>query len=251
MGRPPVPGCARPGLLVSRAVIIGARGGIGAALVDHLAADSRFETVHALARVPKLHAAPSVSPGHIDFDDPASIAAAAAAIQAPIELVIVATGLLHDPDGGPERRLADLDADRLKRSFLINTIGPALVLRHFVPLLPRDGRSAIACLSARVGSISDNRAGGWYGYRASKAALNQIVRTAAIEFSRSRSQAICVALHPGTVDTGLSKPFQRGLPAGALFPPAFAAERLLAVLEALTPAATGRCFAWDGSEIAP
>jgi NAD(P)-dependent dehydrogenase (short-subunit alcohol dehydrogenase family) len=236
---------------VHRAVVIGAGGGIGAALVDRLAAGGRFETIHALSRDPPARRWLTVGPGRIDIGDPASIAAAADAIDGPVDLVIVATGLLHDAQGGPERALKQLDAERLAHSFAINAIGPALVLRHFAPLLPREGRSAIACLSARVGSISDNRTGGWYGYRASKAALNQIVRTAAIEIARTHPQALCVALHPGTVDTPLSKPFQRGVPADRLFAPDFAAERLLAVLDGLTPAQSGRCFAWDGQEIAP
>ena len=236
---------------MSTALIIGANGGIGAALVEILANEARYTRVIAGAR-----REPDTLPGGVDYlpidiADPASIEAAAARIDAPLTRVIVATGILHDESGGPERSLRDLDADRLAHLFAINTIGPALALKHFAPLLARDTPSAIACISARVGSISDNRLGGWYGYRASKAALNQIVRTAAIELARSRPQAVCVALHPGTVDTDLSKPFQRGVPAEKLFSPAFSAERLLAVLDSLTPAQSGRIFAWDGAEIAP
>lgn len=236
---------------MATALIIGANGGIGAALVAALATSSRYARIIAAARhVP--HALPAnVDYQPIDIADPASIAAAAAAIDIPLIRVIVATGMLHDETGGPERSLRDLDADRMAHLFAINTIGPALALRHFAPLLAKDVPAAIACISARVGSISDNRLGGWYGYRASKAALNQIVRTAAIELARSRPRATCVALHPGTVDTGLSKPFQRGVPAEKLFTPDYSAERLLAVLDGLTPAQTGRIFAWDGSEIAP
>jgi NAD(P)-dependent dehydrogenase (short-subunit alcohol dehydrogenase family) len=159
--------------------------------------------------------------------------------------------MLHDDAAGPERALRDLDADRLAHLFAINTIGPALALKHFAPLLAKDVPATIACISARVGSIADNRLGGWYGYRASKAALNQIVRTAAIELARTRPQAMCVALHPGTVDTGLSKPFKRGVPAEKLFTPAYSADRLLAVLDGLAPAQSGRIFAWDGAEITP
>ncbi len=236
---------------MTTAYIIGANGGIGAALVDMLAADQRYTRVIAAARHASATLPAGVDYHPIDLADPASIEAAAARIDAPLTRVVVATGMLHDDTGGPERSLRDLDADRLARLFAINTIGPALVLKHFAPLLARDAPAAIACISARVGSISDNRLGGWYGYRASKAALNQIVRTAAIELMRSRPQAICVALHPGTVDTGLSKPFQRGVPAEKLFTPAYSAERLLAVLDGLTPAQTGRIFAWDGAEIAP
>ncbi len=236
---------------MAQALVIGANGGIGAALVATLAVSDRYDRVIAAAR-----SEPSSLPGNveycpIDIADPASIEAAATEIDAPLTRVIVATGILHDEDGGPERSLRDLDADRLAHLFAINTIGPALALRHFAPLLAKDQPSTIACISARVGSISDNRLGGWYGYRASKAALNQIVRTAAIELARSRPQAVCVALHPGTVDTGLSKPFQRGVPAEKLFTSAYSAERLLTVLDTLTPAQSGRIFAWDGAEITP
>lgn len=236
---------------MTTAMVIGANGGIGAALVAALANSGRYDRVIATARSEPAALPTGVDYQAIDVVDPASIAAAAARIDAPLTRVIVATGTLHDDDGGPERSLRDLDADRLARMFAINTIGPALVLKHFAPLLPRDTPATIACLSARVGSISDNRLGGWYGYRASKAALNQIVRTAAIELARSRPRAVCVALHPGTVDTGLSRPFQSRVQAEKLFTPGYSADRLLAVLDTLTPAQSGRIFAWDGAEIAP
>ncbi|MBM3927442.1 MAG: SDR family NAD(P)-dependent oxidoreductase, partial [Sphingomonadales bacterium] len=218
------------------ALVIGASGGIGGALARRLEQSGRYGTVHALSR----------AAGTIDLTDPASIAAAAERIGGPLSLVIVATGLLHDGDHRPERSLRELNADWLMRQYQINTVGPALVLRHFTPLLAKDAPATIACLSARVGSISDNRLGGWYGYRAAKAALNQIVKCAAIEIGRTRKQAVCVALHPGTVDTGLSAPFQSGVAAGKLFTPDYAAERLLAALDALTPADSGGIFAWDG-----
>lgn len=224
-----------------RAAIIGAGGGIGQALVAELVADPRAATVDAFARG---------GPRPIDVTDEASVAAAAASVEGSLDLVIVATGLLQDAELAPEKRLADLDAARLQRSFAVNAIGPALVLKHFTPRLTRDSRAVVACLSARVGSISDNQLGGWYGYRASKAALNQLVRTAAVELAARRPQTICVALHPGTVDTGLSKPFQRGVAADQLFTPAFAARRLLAVIEGLGVADTGGLFAWDGAAIA-
>ncbi len=236
---------------MTTAMVIGANGGIGAALVAGLAGSGRYTRIIAAARRAPAALPDGVDYHPIDLADPASIEAAAARIDAPLTRVIVATGILHDEAGGPERSLRDLDADRLAHLFAINTIGPALALRHFAPLLVKDAPSAIACISARVGSISDNRLGGWYGYRASKAALNQIVRTAAIELARSHRQATCVALHPGTVDTALSAPFRKGVPPDRLFTPAHSAARLLAVLDALTPADSGRVFAWDGSEVAP
>ncbi|WP_243445809.1 SDR family NAD(P)-dependent oxidoreductase [Polymorphobacter arshaanensis] len=184
----------------------------------------------------------------LDLTQPASIAAACANITEPVDLVLVATGVLHDATHGPERSLAALDADWLAQSFAVNAIGPALVAQALLPKLRRDRKTAFAALSARVGSISDNRLGGWYGYRASKAALNQLVRTAAIEQARRNPQSLVVTLHPGTVDTQLSKPFQRGVP--ELFDTATSARLLLDVLDTLTPADSGGLFAWDGSAIA-
>lgn len=217
-----------------RAVVIGAGGGIGAALVEALAEEEN--DVVALARA------------DLDLTDEASIASAAAKV-AKADLVVVATGLLHDAEHGPEKALRDLDPVWLARQYAVNAIGPALVAKHFLPILPRTGRSVFAALSARVGSISDNRLGGWYGYRASKAALNQLIRTLAVEDKRRNDRGIVVALHPGTVDTRLSKPFQQS--GRDLFQPARAAVQLLDVLDALKPADSGKLFAWDGAEIAP
>ena len=219
-------------------VLIGASGGIGAALAGHYEANG--DRVHRLSR----------SQSGFDLADPASIAAAADALpfSDPARL-IVATGLLHDAMLSPERSLRDLDAERLERVFLVNAIGPALILRHFVPRLARAGRVEIAFLSARVGSIADNRLGGWYGYRASKAALNQLVRTAAIEVARSRPEAVLVSLHPGTVDTAMSRPFQANVPSEQLFTPAHSAACLAEVLARLAPVDSGAFFDWKGEAI--
>lgn len=229
------------------AVVIGAAGGIGGALVDALAADGRHDVIHRLAR----SASPPLA---IDVTDADSVAAAAAMVAAsgpPPRLVIVATGLLHADGHRPERGLSDIDADWMARNFAVNTIGPALVAKHFLPLLPRHGRTIFAALSARVGSIGDNRSGGWFSYRASKAALNQLVRSFAIAEARRNPDAVVVALHPGTVDTAMSRPFQRAVRPETLVTPPDAAASLLRTIDALTPAQTGRIFAWDGSEIIP
>ena len=229
------------------AIIIGASGGIGAALSDALQAGGRHDVIYRFARS-------FPAPHRIDITDQASVAAAAALVRdngPPPRLVIVATGVLHDGEHQPERKLADLDPDWMARNFAVNTIGPALVAKYFLPLLPRRGTTLFAMLSARVGSIGDNRSGGWYSYRASKAALNQLARSFAIAEARRNPDALVVALHPGTVDTGLSAPFQRGVPPENLTAPPVAAANLLRVLDALTPAETGRIFAWDGSEIIP
>lgn len=161
----------------------------------------------------------------------------------------MATGVLHEEERRPERALRDLDPVWLARAFQINSIGPALVIKHFAPLLPRDRRGVLAALSARVGSISDNGKGGWYGYRASKAALNMIVRCAAIELARSRPKALCIGFHPGTVATRLSAPFA-GTPQ-RLFTPGEAAAYMLDVIEQLPATASGGCYAWDGTEVPP
>jgi NAD(P)-dependent dehydrogenase (short-subunit alcohol dehydrogenase family) len=168
---------------------------------------------------------------------------------APLRLVIVATGLLHAADYQPEKTFRSLDPELLARSFRVNAIGPAMIAKHMLPLLPKRGKSIFAVISARVGSIEDNRLGGWYGYRASKAALNQLTRTLAVELRRQKPEAICVALHPGTVDTALSQPFQGGVEGGKLFTPAYAAERMLSVLNDLSAADSGGFFAWDGQPI--
>ena len=226
------------------AVVIGASGGIGSAFEAALIEEGGFEAVHGFAR----------SRGgaqHLDLLDEASIVAAAAHVAegpAPT-LVIVATGLLHTGGCSPEKALRDLDPEWLARVYAINAIGPALVAKHFLPIMPKGGRTTFAALSARVGSIGDNRLGGWHGYRASKAALNMLVRTLAIEERRRNARAVIVALHPGTVDTALSRPFQGNVPAGRLFDAERAALQLLDVIEALKPADSGKLFDYQGNEV--
>lgn len=222
------------------AVVIGATGGVGGAVARALAASGRFAVVHALSR----------SATGLDLEDEASIAAAAAQVAdgpAP-SLVFIATGVLHH-GFEPERSWRALDADHMLRDYRINAVGPALVARHFLPLLPRDRPATFAALSARVGSIGDNRLGGWHSYRASKAALNMLLRNLAVEMGRTHPQAVVAGLHPGTVDTGLSAPFQRGVKPETLFTADYSAERLLAVIDGLKPADSGGVFAWDGARI--
>jgi len=200
-----------------------------------------------------------VHPVSLDLEDPASIESVAQTVREtiaqqglpPLRTVIVASGLLHAPGLAPEKSLRALDAAALQRLMAVNAIGPALLARQVLPLMPRQGRVVFAAVSARVGSISDNRLGGWYGYRASKAALNQFIRTLAIEWSRTAKDSVCVGLHPGTVDTGLSRPFQGNVPEGKLFTPEQSVGHLEAVLQQLAPQHSGRCFAWDGQEVMP
>ena len=219
------------------AVVFGASGGIGSALLDALERRGHFRSVVGFGRA---------SDPAIDLADEASLAAAVerAAAQGDVRLAIDATGWLGSR---PEKGWRDLDAAALAQAFAINAIGPALLMKHLLPRLPRTGKACFATLSARVGSIGDNRLGGWYAYRASKAALNQLVHTAAIELARRAPQALCVALHPGTVATRLSAPFTRSGP--EVHAPAEAAAHLLAVVDRLSPADSGGFFDWRGTPV--
>lgn len=165
----------------------------------------------------------------------------------PLRLLVDATGYLHSESHRPEKSWQQLDPTHMARHFAINAIGPALLMKHFLPLLARDGKSVFATLSAKVGSIGDNQLGGWYSYRASKAALNQLVRTAAIELRRKHPDALCVALHPGTVTTALSAPFAKT--ALEVKTPEEAALRLLTVIDSLTAAKSGGFFHHDGTPL--
>lgn len=223
------------------AAVVGASGGIGTALLAQLRAGGRFGAVMALGR--------NTDPA-LEFDDEDTIAASAARIAAagaPLRLVIDATGFLHGNGFLPEKSLSQLDPAHMAHAFAINAIGPAMLIKHFAPLLAGDGKTVFATLSARVGSIGDNRLGGWYSYRASKAALNQLVHTAAIELGRRKPQAIIVALHPGTVASPLSAPFAKnGL---EVRPSKLAADELLAVIERLEPGDSGGFFDHKGVPI--
>ncbi|MFM5907996.1 MAG: SDR family NAD(P)-dependent oxidoreductase, partial [Novosphingobium sp.] len=232
-----------------RACIFGASGGIGAAMARQLAAREDVAELFALARNPPADKGKVLGLA-FDLEDEASIAAAAETVGkgGAVDLVIVATGVLSLPGGtGPERSFSRIDPAEMARVIALNTIGPALIAKHMLPLLPRDRRGVFAAISARVGSIGDNRLGGWHSYRASKAALNMLVRNFAIELARSRPAAIAVALHPGTVDTGLSAPFQRGVPEGKLFTPEQSAAHLLRVIDGLGADQSGELFGWDGT----
>jgi NAD(P)-dependent dehydrogenase (short-subunit alcohol dehydrogenase family) len=232
-----------------RALVLGASGAIGGAFVEALREDPACASVIGPSRRPAAFDTPA-----IDLLDEASLAAAAAQLRArgPFALIVVATGALHQRLGdrvvGPEKRLADLDPAAMAHAFALNAIGPALVAKHFHGLLPEGSRSLFAVLSARVGSIGDNRKGGWYSYRASKAALNQFWHTAAIEIARRRPHAVLAALQPGTVRSALTAPVIGAEAPEALAPQA-AAQRLLAVLDGLRPEDSGGFFANDGARV--
>ncbi len=223
------------------AVVIGASGAIGAALLERLESDAAFAHAVGFSR--------SGAP-HLDLADEATIAEAAGRVSrlgAPIRIVIDATGVLHGAGMAPEKGLRQLEAANMAKSFAVNAIGPALLMKHFLPLLPRQGKAVFATLSAKVGSIGDNRLGGWYSYRASKAALNQLVCTAAIELKRSHPQAACIALHPGTVDSRLSAPFMKaGL---EVRQPPEAAGLLLKVIDGISAADSGAFLDCHGARL--
>jgi NAD(P)-dependent dehydrogenase (short-subunit alcohol dehydrogenase family) len=243
-------------------LIQGSSRGIGLEFVRQLLDQAAPGRVFASCRSPEA-AAPLVALAAqdprlrlvtLDVADEASIRSAATTVAAEVSrlhLVVNCAGLLHDRQAGvsPEKRLADVRPEALAASFAVNAAGPLLVARHFEPLLAHSERAVFASISARVGSIGDNRLGGWFAYRASKAAQNMFTRTLAIEWARSRRNVICVALHPGTTDTELSRPFQANVPPGKLFSTDRTVRQLLAVIERLTPADSGRFLAWDGTEI--
>ena len=232
------------------AAVFGATGGIGRALVEALAARG-VSTIYAGSRGGASPEGEGIVPFRFDYDDPETIAKAADMMRgAPPTLVIVTTGVLTLDDGkGPEKSLKQIEAEVMAQAFRLNTIGPALVAKHMLPLLPRNDRSVFAALSARVGSISDNRLGGWHSYRASKAALNMLIRNYAIELRRTHERASVVGLHPGTVDTKLSEPFQGNVPDSQLFSAERSAGHLLDVIAKLDPNDSGKCFDWKGEEI--
>ena len=222
------------------ALVFGSSGGIGSAILETLNNVSHFKRVFGFSRS---------SSYKFDLTNEVSIEQAAdvGSVDGDIRLVIDATGFLHTKNQTPEKTWKELDTDLLTNAFIVNTIGPALIMKHVLPRLPRSGKAVFATLSARVGSIEDNHLGGWYGYRASKAALNQIVRTAAIELRRRSPEAICVAIHPGTVSTSLSAPYaKQGLD---LQTPLQAATNLLSVIERLALNDNGGFFDWQGKPI--
>ncbi len=220
-----------------RALVIGASGALGTAFCELLKQDPRCAGVRALGR----HTVPE-----LDLERPETIANAATelAAEAPYQLIVHAAGLLHRDRIKPEKSFSAIEPEALQAVFQVNTLGPALVLRHFLPLL--EPRGAMAMLSAKVGSIGDNRLGGWYAYRASKAALNMLIKTAAIELARTRPQSRLLSLHPGTVVSGLSQPFRGATNAR---PADIAAAQLLTLIDQLKPADSGHFFAYDGERL--
>jgi len=232
--------------------VIGASGAIGSEFVRQFVDDERVRRVHAFARRPLDFPEREVVTGEIDICDADSVDRAAGAVgnDEKLDLVVLASGILHSDDAiQPEKSLREIDPSAMEAVFRVNAIGPANVAKAFLPRMRRDGKTVFAALSARVGSIGDNRLGGWVSYRSSKAALNMILKTLSIEHARRFPESVIAALHPGTVDSALSAPFQRRVPDGKLFSPAQSVGYMLSVIDRLTPEDSGGFFAWDGASI--
>lgn len=243
------------------ALIIGANRGIGLALAGELARNSEIGRViatHRPGRISEeLEQLAADADGRVDafpadVTDPQSLEALAAHIKAvpeALSLAIHAAGILHDGELQPEKMLEQSDPQHLAKLFAVNSTGPLMAARAILPDIEKRQPFTFAAISAMVGSIGDNRRGGWYGYRASKAALNQFMRTLSVECQRRWPEATVVAIHPGTTDTALSKPFQRNVDPDKLYSPEQTASRILSVLQGLGPDQTGRFYNWDGNEI--
>ena len=233
-------------------VVIGSSGAIGKSFVESYIKDTDVENIFSFSRsdLPikdtKLHSF------FIDIEDEESIANAASKIdKSSIDEIIVASGILHNEDFGPEKSIRDLNADNLMKVLKVNTVGPAIIGKYFIPLLNKKDKSILAFLSARVGSISDNKTGGWYAYRSSKTALNQIIKNFSIELRRTNPNAIIFGLQPGTVDSNLSEPFKRNVKEGNLFTPDYSVSMLKKIINEASPRNSGSLIAWDGEEIKP
>ena len=220
--------------MMKHALIIGASGGIGSAIADRLRQGG--VAVTGLSR----------RENGLDVTDEASVKAALGGLEPQFDLILVATGALVIDGAQPEKTLRKVTAQAMADQFALNCIGPSLVLKHSLRLMPRKGRSVFAALSARVGSIGDNSLGGWYSYRTAKAALNQMIHSGAIELGRTHPEALCVALHPGTVATEFTRDYAA---THDTVPPAQAASNLLQVIDSLTPAQTGLFFDWQGKQV--
>ena len=234
-----------------RAIVIGASGGIGGGFINRLAACDQVSEIYSLSRIGAGPRGPKIKSLTYDFTDEENIKAGAEVLRetGKFDIIIVATGLLQGEGISPEKNLRALSMDGFLKSFAVNTAGPALTAKYLLPLLHRDRKTVFTALSARVGSISDNRIGGWYAYRASKAALNMVLKTISIEHGRRFDQSVVAGLHPGTVNTSLSAPFQGNVPEGKLFTPEYSTGEMLKVLDGLTPADSGNLFDYAGKQV--
>ncbi len=234
-----------------RVVVIGASGGIGTGFIEHFQNMDQVAEIYALSRTGAGPRGPKIKSLTYDFTDEDNIKAGAEVLRetGKFDIIIVATGLLQGEGIAPEKNLRALNLDAFAKSFAVNAAGPAMSAKYLLPLLHRDRKTVFAALSARVGSISDNRIGGWYAYRASKAALNMLLKTTSIEHGRRFDQSIIAGLHPGTVDTSLSAPFQGNVPEGKLFTPEYSTGEMIKVIDGLTVADSGNLLDYAGKTV--
>ena len=232
--------------------IIGSSGAIGRAFLDAYIADKDISNIYSISRTEVKSNDKRITHINIDVTDEVSVKAAASKIEENrLDRLIVATGVLHTKSFGPEKSIKDIKIENFVKIFSVNTFGPALIGKYFLPLMTKDQKSIVAFLSARVGSISENKLGGWYAYRASKSALNQIIKNFSIEAKRTNSSGIIIGLQPGTVKSKLSEPFQKNVKKGKLFLPEDSVDSLIKVIENVMQNDSGKIFDWEGEEIAP
>jgi NAD(P)-dependent dehydrogenase (short-subunit alcohol dehydrogenase family) len=232
--------------------IIGSSGAIGRAFLDAYIADKDISNIYSISRTEVKSNDKRIIHINIDVTDEVSVKAAASKIEENrLDRLIVATGVLHTKSFGPEKSIKDIKIENFVKIFSVNTFGPALIGKYFLPLMTKDQKSIVAFLSARVGSISENKLGGWYAYRASKSALNQIIKNFSIEAKRTNSSGIIIGLQPGTVKSKLSEPFQKNVKKGKLFLPEDSVDSLVKVIENVMQNDSGKIFDWEGEEIAP
>jgi len=232
--------------------IIGSSGAIGNAFVEHYLKDNAVEKIFSFSRSVNSHTSKKIYSFDIDIESQESIEKAASYLEGCyLERVIIASGVLHTESFQPEKSIKDLNYETLSKVYSVNTIGPALVGKYFLPLLNKENKSVMAFLSARVGSISDNKVGGWYSYRSSKSALNQIVKNFSIEMKRSNPNAVILALQPGTVESKFSEPFKKNISKDKLFSPDFSVDMMSKVIESANSSSSGNLIAWDGEVISP
>ena len=235
-----------------KVAVIGSSGAIGSAFVNHYINDLSVNSIFSFSRSSIGIDNNKVKHFSIDIENESSIQNAAKSVEEiNFDEIIIASGLLHTNEFGPEKSIKDLKADNILKILNVNTVGPAIIGKHFLPLLNKDNKSVMAFLSARVGSISENKLGGWYAYRASKSALNQVIKTFSIELKRTNPKAIIIGLQPGTVDSELSAPFKRSVSNNKLFSAEYSVSQLLGVIERADESSSGNLISWDGEIISP
>ena len=235
-----------------KVAVIGSSGAIGRAFVDHYINDLSINSIFSFSRSSIGVDNSKVKHFLIDIENESSIENAAKSVEETnFDEIIIASGLLHTNEFGPEKSIKDLKADNILKVLNVNTVGPAIIGKYFLPLLNKDNKSVMAFLSARVGSISENKLGGWYSYRASKSALNQVIKTFSIELKRTNPKAIIIGLQPGTVDSELSAPFKRSVSNNKLFSAEYSVSQLLEVIERADDSSSGNLISWDGEIISP